>query len=136
MLPVLLWALVFVGSLAVLVKASYYFTDSAERIGIYFGISPFIIGVTIVAVGTSAPELAIGNVLGSNIFNALGIMGISALFGTLAIPETITSFVMPMMIVATLLYFVVTWEKKMTLREGWMLAIFYIFFLGKLFGLF
>ncbi|MFA5580282.1 MAG: sodium:calcium antiporter, partial [Methanothrix sp.] len=57
MLPVLFWALVFVASLAVLVKASDYFTDSAERIGISFGISPFIIGVTIVAVGTSTPEL-------------------------------------------------------------------------------
>jgi cation:H+ antiporter len=52
------------------------------------------------------------------------------------IPETITGFVMPMMIVATLLYFVIIWEKEITLWEGWMLVIFYIFFLGKLFSLF
>jgi len=82
------------------------------------------------------PELAIGNILGSKIFNALGIMGISALFGTLVIPETITSFAMPMMLVAILLYFVIIWEKEITLWEGWMLVIFYIFFLGKLFCLF
>lgn len=113
------------------------------------GIGTEIIAATAVALGTSLPELvvsvkaaamnkpelAIGNILGSNIFNALGIMGISALFGTLVIPETITSFVMPMMVIATLLYFVVIWEKEMTLWEGWMMVIFYIFFLGKLFCL-
>jgi cation:H+ antiporter len=92
--------------------------------------------VSVRAVAMNKPELAIGNVLGSNIFNALGIMGISALFGTLVIPETITGFVMPMMIVATLLYFVVIWDKEITHWEGWMLLIFYIFFLGKLFALF
>jgi len=55
MLSVLLWALIFIVSLALLVKASDVFTDSAERIGIGFGISPFSIGVTIVAVGASTP---------------------------------------------------------------------------------
>jgi cation:H+ antiporter len=92
--------------------------------------------VSVKAAAMNKPELAIGNILGSNIFNALGIMGVSALFGTLVIPETITGFVMPMMIIATLLYFVIIWEKEITLWEGWMLVIFYIFFLGKLFGLF
>jgi len=43
---------------------------------------------------------------------------------------------MPMMIVATLLYFVVIWENEVTQWEGWMLVIFYVFFLGKLFALF
>jgi cation:H+ antiporter len=42
---------------------------------------------------------------------------------------------MPMMIVATLLYFVIIWDKEITHWEGWLLVIFYIFFLGKLFGL-
>jgi len=91
--------------------------------------------VSVRAAAMNKPDLAIGNVLGSNIFNALGIMGISALFGTLVIPETITGFVMPMMIVATLLYFVIIWDKEITHWEGWLLVIFYIFFLGKLFGL-
>jgi len=89
MLSVLLWAMVFLASLAVLVKASVYFTDSAERIGIAFGISPFIIGVTIVSVGTSTPELVssilavmkgsseivVGNVMGSNVTNMLSQTG-------------------------------------------------------------
>ncbi len=92
--------------------------------------------MSVKAAAMNKPELAIGNILGSKIFNALGIMGISALFGTLVIPETITSFAMPMMLVAILLYFVIIWEKEITLWEGWMLVIFYIFFLGKLFCLF
>jgi len=114
------------------------------------GIGTEVIAASAVALGTSLPELvvsvraaamnkpelAIGNILGSNIFNILGIMGISALFGTLVISEMITGFVMPMMIVATLLYFVVIWENEVTQWEGWMLVIFYVFFLGKLFALF
>ena len=127
-----------------------YTIVSVVKISEMVGVGTEIIAASAVALGTSLPELvvsvkaaamnkpelAIGNILGSNIFNALGIMGISALFGTLVISETITGFVMPMMIVATLLYFVVIWEKEMTLWEGWMMVIFYIFFLGKLFSLF
>ena len=75
----LLLTLIFILSLAVLVKASDTFTAAAEKIGITLGMSPFIVGVTIVAVGTSLPELVssilavyqgasevvVGNVLGS-----------------------------------------------------------------------
>ncbi|MGC1247163.1 MAG: sodium:calcium antiporter, partial [Spirulinaceae cyanobacterium] len=53
---VLFW-LIFVASLLVLVKASDFFTDSAEKIGLSVGLPPFIIGVTIVSIGTSLPEL-------------------------------------------------------------------------------
>ena len=89
-LPV--WILIFLVSLFVLVKSSDYFTIAAERIGLHFKIPPFIIGVTIVAVGTSIPELVIsifsviqntseivvGNVIGSNIANIAFILGIGA----------------------------------------------------------
>lgn len=77
------WIPVFVVSLLVLVKAADYFIESAEKIGLALRINPFIIGVTIVALGTSLPELVtsliavfkdsteivIGNVVGSNIAN-------------------------------------------------------------------
>ncbi len=93
MLLVIVWILVFLISLAVLLKASDYFTDSAEKIGLLFGLSPFIIGVTIVAFGTSLPELVssivavlsssseivIGNVVGSNIANIFLVLGVVAL---------------------------------------------------------
>jgi cation:H+ antiporter len=137
-------------SLFFLYIGANYTVVSVVRLSEMVGIGTEVIAASAVALGTSLPELvvsvraaamnkpelAIGNILGSNIFNALGIMGISALFGTLVISEMITGFVMPMMIVATLLYFVVIWENEVTQWEGWMLVIFYVFFLGKLFALF
>ena len=137
-------------SLFFLYIGANYTVVSVVRLSEMVGIGTEVIAASAVALGTSLPELvvsvraaamnkpelAIGNILGSNIFNILGIMGISALFGTLVISEMITGFVMPMMIVATLLYFVVIWENEVTQWEGWMLVIFYVFFLGKLFALF
>lgn len=82
----------FVGSIAALLYASDKFVEAAENIGLSLGISPFIIGVTIVAFGTSLPELAtsvvavldgtpqivIGNVVGSNITNIALVLGLTA----------------------------------------------------------
>lgn len=89
----LLWAFIFAVSLAVLVKASDVFTGAAEGLGLSLGVPPFVIGATVVAVGTSlpelvssvvavsdgAPEIVAGNVIGSNITNALLIMGLAGL---------------------------------------------------------
>jgi len=94
-LYLLIWTFIFVTSLFVLVKASDYFVRSAEKIGFYMRISPFIIGVTILAIGTSLPELfssvfavlmgsseiVLGNVIGSNITNIFLILGLSAVVG-------------------------------------------------------
>lgn len=87
------YILLFIISLAILVKASDWFVESAEEIGLGLGISPFIIGVTIIAFGTSLPELAasiaavlsgnseivLGNVVGSNITNILLVLGLTAI---------------------------------------------------------
>jgi cation:H+ antiporter len=89
--------------------------------------------VSISAARKGNAEMAIGNVLGSNIFNALGIMGISALFGSLVIPKNMVNFTLPMMLIASVLYLFITQDKRMTKWEGWMLVIFYLFFIGKLF---
>ena len=91
-IELLTYGALFVVSLGVLLKASDWFVDSAEKIGLSFGISPFIIGLTIIAFGTSLPELAtsvaavlagnseivIGNVVGSNITNIALVLGIVA----------------------------------------------------------
>ena len=80
-------------SLAALAGGSQLFVDGAVRLGLPFGVSEAVIGLTVVAVGTAAPEIftaasaawnrhtdvAIGNVIGSSIFNLLGIAGITAL---------------------------------------------------------
>jgi cation:H+ antiporter len=92
-LELLYYSLLFIVSLSVLLKASDWFIDSAERIGLSLGISPFIIGVTIVAFGTSLPELAasivavlkdeselvVSNVVGSNITNIALVLGLTAI---------------------------------------------------------
>ncbi|MFC2135137.1 calcium/sodium antiporter [Bacteroidota bacterium] len=89
MLDLIIWIGVFVVALIVLIKAADYFTDSAEKIGLFFGMSSFVVGITIVALGTSIPELAtsivavfrnaseivIGDVVGSNITNILLVIG-------------------------------------------------------------
>ncbi|MDJ1184445.1 calcium/sodium antiporter [Roseofilum casamattae] len=86
------WAVIFILSLAVLIKSSDYFTDSAEVIGVFFRFPAFIVGVLILSIGTSLPELlsslvavlngsseiVFGNVLGSNIANIFLIVGVAA----------------------------------------------------------
>jgi len=95
MQEILLYSLIFAASLALLAKSSDFFTDAAEKIGLLLGLPAFIIGVTIVAIGTSipelvsslvsisegAPEFVVSNVVGSNITNIFLIIGIASVIG-------------------------------------------------------
>lgn len=114
-----LWAaggLVVIGLLALLVGARLLI-DGAVAIARDFGLSEVFIGLTIVAVGTSLPELAtslvaalrrqsdiaIGNVVGSNIFNILGILGVTAIIAPIPVAARFLAFDLPVMLVASLL---------------------------------
>lgn len=91
----ILWFVLLLVGLAVLVKSSDWFTHAAERLGLHVGISPIVVGVTIVSIGTSLPELAssivavtagaseivIGNALGSNVANVLMVLALGAVIG-------------------------------------------------------
>jgi len=106
--------LIVVG-LALLVLGSRWFVNSTVRFASYLGISELVIGLTIVAAGTSMPEvvtsviaairgerdIAVGNVVGSNIFNLLGVLGISAVVAPSGIPvlEAVVGFDIPLMVV-------------------------------------
>jgi cation:H+ antiporter len=92
------------------------------------------LAVTVAAARQGRPEIAVGNVIGSNIFNALAVMGIPALLGTLVIPQSIIMFGIPIMLIASLLFFFMVQDKEITQWEGWLLLIFYVFFIGKLFA--
>lgn len=95
-MDLLLLTLFLIVALYVLIKSSDMFIDSAEQIGKWLSIPPFVIGVTIVALGTSLPELitsliavaegsseiVLGGVIGSNIANILLILGIASMFTT------------------------------------------------------
>ena len=106
------------GGLATLVLGSHLLVDSAITLARIFGLSELVIGLTIVAAGTSLPEiatsvvaalrgqrdLAVGNVVGSNIFNILGVVGMAGTISPAGIyvPRPVVVFDLPVMIVASL----------------------------------
>lgn len=119
-----------------------------QELSTIFSISPEIISLSAVALGTSLPEvivsmnaarkgktsIAVGNVLGSNIFNTLAVVGIPAFFGNLVIPEGIIGFSLPLMIVMTILFGVMCFSKNISRWEGFILLIFYFYFMIELFS--
>ena len=115
--PVSAWVSVLwvVGGLAVLMFGARFLVDGSVSIARGFGVSEAFIGLTIVAVGTSLPELstsviaafrrqseiAIGNIVGSNIFNVLGILGITALIKPIPVADRFLNFDLPIMIMVS-----------------------------------
>jgi len=137
---------IFVISIVAIPTAAYFTIDSVERIGSYFGIANEVFGLTVIALGTSLPELfvgiaavrkkkydiAIGNVLGSNVFNAFAVMGIPALAGDLVIPASIKAFALPLMVIGAFMFFFIIQDKKISKWEGMLLLLFYIFYIGQI----
>jgi cation:H+ antiporter len=113
----LVHVLMFIAGLAALVAGASLLVRGASRLALSFGISPLVVGLTVVAVGTSAPEVAVsvgavldgrtdiaaGNVVGSNIFNVLFILGASAVIVPLAVHTQAIRQEVPIMIGASLL---------------------------------
>ncbi len=91
--------------------------------------------VTIMAARMGKPEMAVGNVMGSNIFNCFAVMGIPGLILPLHIPESIIHFSMPLSIAASLVFVMITMDQKINRWEGSLLLTCYFFFLGKIFGI-
>lgn len=99
-----------------------------------FGTSLPEVSVTIAAVRRGQAEMAVGNVLGSNVFNSLAVTGISALVGPLVVPASLIAFAVPVMLAATILVYFIIMQQEITRWEGWLLLLFYIYFVGALFG--
>ena len=111
------------------------------------GIGAEIISLSFVALGTSLPEvavsmqaarkgkhaIAVGNVLGSNIFNTYAVMAIPSFFGPLVIPDNILVMSLPLMLGVTVLFGVITLSKKITFWEGILLLLIYVFYMTELF---
>lgn len=131
-----------------LVKGADWFVEGAASIAKRLGIPQLVIGLTIVAMGTSMPEAAvsitatlnnnagitIGNVVGSNILNILIILGITAIITNVAIQKSTLCYEIPFMIGITiiLLIFGIT-DSSITFMEGVIFWILFIIFLGYLF---
>ena len=129
-------AFLFVLGLAALVAGAESLVRGASKIALSLGISPLVVGLTIVALGTSAPEvavsvgavlndsadIAVGNVVGSNIFNVLLILGLSAVVTPLIVHSQIIRQEVPIMIGASVLLAVMAidgrighWESALLL---------------------
>ncbi len=110
-------------------------TDKIALFAIALGTSLPELAVTVSAVKSGKGEMAVGNILGSNIFNTFAVMGIPALFGSLIIPTDIIVFYLPFMFTLTLLFFFMAQDKKFSRWEGVLLVLFYVFYLIKLAGI-
>jgi cation:H+ antiporter len=134
----LFWIALFLISLGVMIKGADWFLASSERIGVALSISPFIIGVTIVAMGTSLPELvsslfAIGqgasevvvaNAAGSNIANILLVLGLSATLGKrLDINKSLIDLDIPLLALSTTVFYFMVRDGVVTLGESIILLV-------------
>ncbi len=136
----LMQVLMFVLGLAALVVGAEVMVRGASRLAVSWGISPLVVGLTVVAFGTSAPEmavsidaalsgssdLAIGNVIGSNVANILLILGISALVAPLLVAEQIIRQEIPVMIGASLLVLVLALDGSIGRAESALLFVLVI----------
>lgn len=143
-------ATVIIG-LLMLITGSQVLLTGAVGIAEYFGVSEAVIGLTLVAVGTSLPELsisviaalrrhadvAVGNVLGSNIFNLLGILGVSALLQPLPVHARILQFDQWIMLGASLLLLLFLYTgRRLSRLEGGILVAAYGVYVGLSFTVF
>ena len=135
-MDLLLQSGILVAALAVLVKSADYFTHASERIGLYFGLSSFIVGATIVSIGGSLPELAtslitvlsgdpnqlsftIDNIIGSNIANTLLVGGLAAIaVGTLKVKTRLIDVDLPFFFLSSALFLLFIIDGTFNWKEG------------------
>ncbi len=138
------WVVVFIASLTLLVKSADWFVESSEKIGLALKISPFIVGVIIVAVGTSFPEvvtsifatikgatsMVTANVVGSNIANILLIVGLSAVFaGKLIVTRSLIDLDAPLLATTTALFIFMMMDGVISRWEGALLLLSFVIYL-------
>lgn len=139
--------IIVIGLFAVVVGAEWLVTG-ATTLATEFGVPEEVIGLTVVAIGTSLPELAtavvaayrghsdvcVGNVLGSNLFNLFGITGVTALFAPLPFSDKIVSFDLWVLLAATALIipFMLS-GRRISRLEGSILIVLYVGFVASQF---
>ncbi|HEX5050517.1 MAG TPA: calcium/sodium antiporter [Planctomycetota bacterium] len=125
-------AVFFAAGLALLVLGAECLVRGAARLAAAAGVSPLVVGLTVVAFGTSAPEMAVsvkaawlgqadmavGNVVGSNVFNVLFILGASALITPLVVSQQLVRRDVPLMIVASVVVLLLSLDGGVGRVEG------------------
>lgn len=136
----------FVIGLVFLIVGAEALVRGASRLAAVLGISPLVIGLTVVAFGTSSPELAVsvksalsgqasialGNVIGSNIFNVLFILGLSALIVPLVVSQQLVRLDVPLMIALSVVVLMFSLDGRFSRVDGLMLVaglVVYVCFL-------
>jgi len=146
--PILITCTFLTGGILLLIFGANIFIQSAIKIAQNFEIPESIIGVSLVAFGTSLPELvvgvlsvfrkkvdfALGNVLGSNIYNILGILGVSSFFGNFSVPILIINFDLYILLGITILIFLfMFFSKKLSRVFGIVSLLVYIGYITSLY---
>lgn len=141
---ILLWSLIFIISLAVLIKSSDFFTESAEVLGLFFRLPSFVVGVLLLSIGTSLPELlsslvavfdnsseiVFGNVLGSNIANIFLIVGVAAVFSKgLILEYDLTKVDLPLLLGSALLFILAVINEQFSQGEAIFCLLGYVVYL-------
>ena len=151
--------LLFILGIALIIAGANYLTEGASALARRFGVSPLVVGLTIVAFGTSSPELIVsllsalkgnsdismGNVVGSNIFNVLVIGGINALVTPITITRSTVRREIPLMILACLVLSVMALDRVfagtgateniLSRSEGIVVLCFFLIFLTYTFAI-
>lgn len=140
-------ALFIVGGVAAIVFGGTLVVDNAKALGLAIGMSEALVGLTICAVGTSLPELvtsivaarkgesdmAIGNVVGSNIFNVVCILGVSGIISPITLDEvSFTNNLVDMLVLVgvSILGYIFCLNKKITRGEGIAFVVLYIAYMA------
>ena len=124
--------LLLILGLALLLTGAEIMVRGAARISTVLGVPPMLIGLTIVAIGTSTPELAVsisaglkgngglgvGNIAGANVFVMLLVVGLSALWRPLPLQSQVIKLELPMIVVAALTMTLLAWDGQLSQRDG------------------
>lgn len=144
----IIFALAFVSLIGVMLGA-YLMVKSGARLAAIFGISPWIIGITVFAIGTSLPELvaslsaslrkvpsiSVGNIVGSNIFNILFVLGIVALIRPIRLSSSLLGFeFLALLFFSVIICIFMRTGYKISRKEGLVLFLSYLIFLFYIFS--
>lgn len=141
------WLRLAVGIVALALGARYV-VDSVVEISSILAIGAGVIALVAIAFGTSLPEVivslkaankgrpavALGNIIGSSVFNLLMVVGVAGLFGSLTVDEATLTTGLPFLLAATFLFIISGISRRVHVWEGSMYLLLYALFIGKIFG--
>lgn len=145
--PVVQMLILIIAAVGIYFGADYT-VSSLSEIAIELNVPASVVALTALSLGTTLPELtvninairqgkaemAIGNVLGSCIFNTLIIPGAAAMFGSISVPDNLISFALPVMAASGILFYLLAQDKKISAWEGLLFVAIYILFILKTAG--